>query len=114
MKDYTFLSKSSPHWKEIHIEQLEAENAELNANYSRVQFDVAKVYMEITGGKCSKETTPASVVIGLYQEHLNSLIEAENAELRREVIEAASDESLLILRDDFDDNGDLLPAVATQ
>lgn len=26
----------------------------------------------------------------------------------REVIEAASDESLLTLRDDFDDNGDLL------
>ncbi len=32
----------------------------------------------------------------------------------REAIEAASDESLLILRDDFDDNGDLLPAVATK
>ena len=32
----------------------------------------------------------------------------------REVIEAASDETLTILRDDFDDNGDLLPAVATQ
>lgn len=32
----------------------------------------------------------------------------------REVIEAASDESLLILRDDFDDNGDLLPAVSAQ
>lgn len=32
----------------------------------------------------------------------------------REVIEAASDETLLTLRDDFDDNGDLLPAVATQ
>lgn len=32
----------------------------------------------------------------------------------REVIEAASDETLLILRDDFDDNGDLLPAAATQ
>lgn len=32
----------------------------------------------------------------------------------REVIEAASDESLLILRDDFADNGDLLPAVMTQ
>lgn len=32
----------------------------------------------------------------------------------REVIEAASDESLRTLRDDFDDNGDLLPAVATQ
>lgn len=32
----------------------------------------------------------------------------------REAIEAASDESLLILRDDFADNGDLLPAVATQ
>lgn len=32
----------------------------------------------------------------------------------REVIEAASDDTLVILRDDFDDNGDLLPAVATQ
>jgi hypothetical protein len=32
----------------------------------------------------------------------------------REVIEAASDDSLLILRDDFADNGDLLPAVPTQ
>ena len=32
----------------------------------------------------------------------------------REVIEAASDESLLILRDDFDNDGDLLPAAATQ
>ena len=32
----------------------------------------------------------------------------------REVIEAASDDSLLVLRDDFDDNGDLLPAIATQ
>lgn len=32
----------------------------------------------------------------------------------REVIEAASDESLLVLRDDFDDNGDLLPAISTQ
>lgn len=31
-----------------------------------------------------------------------------------EVIETASDETLTILRDDFDDNGDLLPAVATQ
>ncbi len=32
----------------------------------------------------------------------------------REVIEVASDETLLILRDDFDGDGDLLPAVATQ
>jgi hypothetical protein len=32
----------------------------------------------------------------------------------REVIEAASDDSLLVLRDDFDDNGDLLPAIAIQ
>lgn len=32
----------------------------------------------------------------------------------REVIEVASDDTLLILRDDFDGNGDLLPAVATQ
>lgn len=32
----------------------------------------------------------------------------------REVIEAASDESLLTLRNDFDDNGDLLPPVPVQ
>lgn len=32
----------------------------------------------------------------------------------REVLEAASDESLLTLRDDFDDNGDLLPEISTQ
>ena len=32
----------------------------------------------------------------------------------REVIEVAADHSLEILRDDFEDNGDLLPAVATQ
>lgn len=32
----------------------------------------------------------------------------------REVIEAASDETLDILRDDFEGNGELLPAVATQ
>lgn len=32
----------------------------------------------------------------------------------REVIECASDHSLEILRDDFEDNGDLLPAVMTQ
>lgn len=32
----------------------------------------------------------------------------------REVIEAASDETLLILRDDFEGDGDLLPAVPTQ
>ena len=32
----------------------------------------------------------------------------------RQVIEAASDQTLEILRDDFADNGDLLPAVATQ
>jgi hypothetical protein len=32
----------------------------------------------------------------------------------REVIEAASDETLLILRDDFEDNGDLLPPIAVQ
>lgn len=32
----------------------------------------------------------------------------------REVIEEASDESLLTLRDDFDDNGDLLPVIRTQ
>ena len=32
----------------------------------------------------------------------------------REVIEAASDETLLTLRDDFSADGDLLPAVATQ
>lgn len=32
----------------------------------------------------------------------------------REVIEAASDETLEILRDDFEDNGDLLPIVKTQ
>ncbi len=32
----------------------------------------------------------------------------------REVIEAASDEALNILRDDFEGNGELLPAVATQ
>jgi len=32
----------------------------------------------------------------------------------REVIEAAGEETLLTLRDDFDDNGDLLPVIATQ
>lgn len=32
----------------------------------------------------------------------------------REVIAVASDDTLEILRDDFDGNGDLLPAVATQ
>lgn len=32
----------------------------------------------------------------------------------REVIEVAADHSLETLRDDFEDNGDLLPAVATQ
>ena len=32
----------------------------------------------------------------------------------REVIEVASDSTLLTLRDDFDENGDLLPEVATQ
>ena len=32
----------------------------------------------------------------------------------RECIEVAADFTLLTLRDDFDDNGDLLPAVATQ
>ncbi len=32
----------------------------------------------------------------------------------REVCEAASDESLLIWKQDFEDNGDLLPAVPTQ
>jgi hypothetical protein len=32
----------------------------------------------------------------------------------REVIELASEHSLEILRDDFDADGDLLPAVATQ
>lgn len=32
----------------------------------------------------------------------------------REVIEAASDETLVILRDDFEGNGELLPVVATQ
>lgn len=32
----------------------------------------------------------------------------------REVIEVASDETLEILREDFEDNGDLLPVVATQ
>jgi len=32
----------------------------------------------------------------------------------REVIEAASDQTLLTLRDDFEDNGDLLPEVSTQ
>jgi len=32
----------------------------------------------------------------------------------REVIEVAADHSLEILRDDFEGNGDLLPAVATQ
>ena len=32
----------------------------------------------------------------------------------REVIEVASDETLLILRDDFDENGDLLPEIQTQ
>lgn len=32
----------------------------------------------------------------------------------RDVIEAASDDTLLTLRDDFEDNGDLLPAVAMQ
>lgn len=32
----------------------------------------------------------------------------------REVIEVAADHTLEILRDDFDGNGDLLPAVATQ
>ena len=32
----------------------------------------------------------------------------------REVISVASDHTLEILRDDFDGNGDLLPAVATQ
>jgi hypothetical protein len=30
------------------------------------------------------------------------------------VIEAAGDETLLTLRDDFDADGDLLPAIATQ
>jgi hypothetical protein len=32
----------------------------------------------------------------------------------REVLEAAADDTLATLRDDFDDNGDLLPAVPTQ
>lgn len=32
----------------------------------------------------------------------------------REVISVAADHTLEILRDDFEDNGDLLPAVATQ
>ena len=32
----------------------------------------------------------------------------------REVIEAASDETLLMLRDDFEDGGDLLPATEIQ
>ncbi len=32
----------------------------------------------------------------------------------REVLEAAADHSLETLRDDFDSNGDLLPAVPTQ
>lgn len=32
----------------------------------------------------------------------------------REVIEVSSDATLLILRDDFDDNGDLLPEVVKQ
>lgn len=32
----------------------------------------------------------------------------------REVIEVAADHTLETLRDDFEDNGDLLPAVATQ
>lgn len=32
----------------------------------------------------------------------------------REVIEAAADHTLELLRDDFADNGDLLPPVATQ
>lgn len=30
----------------------------------------------------------------------------------RQVIEAAGDDTLITLRDDFDDNGDLLPAIA--
>lgn len=32
----------------------------------------------------------------------------------RECISAAADDTLETLRDDFDDNGDLLPAVPTQ
>lgn len=32
----------------------------------------------------------------------------------REVIETASDDTLITLRDEFDDNGDLLPAEADQ
>lgn len=32
----------------------------------------------------------------------------------REVLEAAADHSLELLREDFDDNGDLLPAVPVQ
>jgi len=32
----------------------------------------------------------------------------------REVIEAASDDTLLTLREDFDDNGDLLAAIPAQ
>lgn len=32
----------------------------------------------------------------------------------RECVECAADFTLLTLRDDFDDNGDLLPAVPTQ
>ena len=32
----------------------------------------------------------------------------------REVIQASSDQTLITLRDDFEDNGDLLPEVMTQ
>ena len=46
---------------------------ELENTLSHLELRMARVYMEVTGGKCSKDT-PASSVIALYGEHLNERI----------------------------------------
>ncbi len=63
-----------------------------------VQLAVATVYMEITGGLCSKENTPASVVVGLYNEHINSIIAEAVAECKTE----SRAQALFDAADDFE------------
>lgn len=58
--------------------------AELEANADIVQFAVSRVYMEVTGGKCSKETAAPEVVIALFEDYLTERVNEEVAALEAE------------------------------
>lgn len=62
----------------------------LKAERDHVQADVSHVYMEVTGGLCSKENTPASVVISLFEDYLSRRVNEEVSDIAKERDELAA------------------------